>query len=109
MKDQRYKKFNNIQGKLTVRHILGRDPVKEDYINPDFQIIKKTVLRHNLKYGLDSISHNELEGYRPTLGFELETVSGRIPDELIPELNIKAVHDGSLRDEDGEDPMGKLK
>lgn len=106
MKDKRYKKFNNIQGKLSVIHLLGRSPVKEDYADPSFQQIKKTVLRHNLRYGLDSISHNELEGYRPTLGFELETVSGRIPDELIPELNIKAVHDGSLRDEDGEDPMG---
>lgn len=61
---------------------------------------------YNYKWGMDSPTHLELEGIKPTLGFEIETIKGEVPKSEYADLNIDAVHDGSLRGPNGEDPTG---
>lgn len=105
-KKEQYKKFDNTQKKLTPAYYLGRQPTQKDLKDPEYHMILKSLLKTNIKFGVDSLTHQELEGFKPTFGYEIETVSGRIPDNIIPTLNVKAVHDGSLRDEAGNDPIG---
>lgn len=101
-----YQRFNNLQKKITVEDYLGRQIKTSDKNNPEFNKILKAVLNRNIKFGVDSLTHHELEGLKPTLGFEIETVMGRLDPEDYQDLNIKAVFDGSLRGPNGEDPTG---
>lgn len=105
-KNEPYLKFNNIQHKIKVEEYIGREVTKEDLKDPEYHKIVSTIMKRNIKYGVDSLTHLELEGLKPTLGIELETVSGRLTEEDYKDLNFKAVHDGSLRDGNGNEPTG---
>src|SRR5690606_13937127 len=100
------KKFNNLQSKIRIEDVINRPLTKEDELNPEIQKLKVSILKTNMKYGVDSITHRELEGYKVSMGFELETCSGRVDEEDYKDLNVKSVFDGSLRDEEGNDPEG---
>lgn len=97
-KNESYIEFKNIQKKVKVEDLYGRPITKSDLNTKEYHKIKHSVLKQNIKYGTDSPTHLELEGLKPTLGFEIETVMGRIPKEEYKDLNINAEHDGSLRD-----------
>lgn len=97
-KNENYVEFNNVQRKTTIKDFYGRELKNSDLNTAEYHKIKASVLKHNIKYGTDSATHRELEGLKPTLGFEIETVKGRIPKEEYIDLNINAEHDGSLRD-----------
>lgn len=62
---------------------------------------KNLSLNEMYKFGLKSPSFLRTEGKKYTFGVELETICGVIPSYLDDELNYEAVHDGSLRDENG--------
>lgn len=98
-----YKKFNNKVGKQTVEQIVD---VRQAISAGKLEAYKAKVNAHNYKWGVDSPTHLELEGLKYTLGFEIETINGALPDSVYKELNLEAVHDGSLRGPNGEDPEG---
>lgn len=60
-----------------------------------------TNIKDQLKYGIRSSTYSITEGKRYTFGAEIETSSGFLPHYLDKDLNYEAVHDGSLRDEQG--------
>jgi len=91
----RYRKFNNTIDKYPDLELL--DISSNDY---------KTILARDCKYGVRSLSNKSFEGLNYTLGFELETIKGSIPEGEEYDLNCKTVHDGSLRGDDGSDPLG---
>lgn len=101
-----YRKFDNTFKKVTPEDVLKRDIVQSDYKNPEFHKLKASILKRNMQMGVDSISHNELEGIKYTLGYEIETVAGRLEEDEVEFLNMAAVHDGSLRGPDRESPSG---
>lgn len=57
---------------------------------------------YNQKYGLSSSTFSISEGIRYTMGLEIETIIGYLPQYLDESLNYEAVHDGSLKDANGE-------
>lgn len=101
-----YRKFNNIYRKMVPSDILMRDISDSNKRNEEFQKLKASVKKKNIEMGVDSMSHNELEGIKYTLGYEIETVSGRLEEEDVEGLNLAAVHDGSLRGPNREAPQG---
>lgn len=98
-----YKRFNNRVGKKTLEDFISVEAAKQS--NSLDKYIAK-VNKHNFEWGVDSPTHLELEGLTPTLGFEIETINGALPDSVWQKLNLEAVHDGSLRGPNGEDPQG---
>lgn len=60
----------------------------------------------NFKFGIKSPSYKITEGKKYSFGVELETILGVMPAHLDDELNYEAVHDGSLKGPNGEEPMG---
>jgi len=58
-------------------------------------------IKDELKYGIKSSTYLLTEGKRYTFGAEIETSNGLLPYYLDKDLNYEAVHDGSLRDENG--------
>lgn len=54
------------------------------------------------QYGGLSKTHLITEGKKYTFGLEIETCVGLVPARVAENLNLDCVHDGSLRDEDGE-------
>lgn len=65
-------------------------------------------LAKDFALGIASPTFLITEGKRYSFGVELETSRGIIPSYIYKDWNFKAVHDGSLRDRDGE-VWGKLK
>jgi len=63
-------------------------------------------LKYDYLMGVKSPSFKITEGKRYKFGLELETIYGRLPQYLDKYLNYNAVHDGSLRGPNGEDPIG---
>lgn len=63
-------------------------------------------LKKDYLMGIKSPSFKITEGKRYKFGLELETIYGRLPYYLDNYLNYNAVHDGSLRGPNGEDPVG---
>lgn len=63
-------------------------------------------LKKDYLLGLKSPSYAITEGKRFKFGVEIETIYGRLPEYLDNYLNYNAVHDGSLRGPNGEDPIG---
>lgn len=67
----------------------------------------------NCRNGTDSQTNLIMQNKPYTFGVEIETISGSFDDpEEVKHLNVKAVHDGSLRDVDSEgrqvgEPKGK--
>lgn len=93
------------------KHLVNNMPKKPNRYRQT-KAIKKLhkypLLKDQLKYGIKSSTYTLTEGKRYTFGVEIETSSGYIPEYLDKDLNYEAVHDGSLRDENGN-VMGKLK
>lgn len=100
-----YRQFNNTYKKKTVEDVVGKE-VAGNISVKEYQELKASVFKENVKWGVDSATHLELEGLKPTLGFELETISGSLNAEEAANLNVAAVHDGSLRPAGGGDPQG---
>lgn len=101
-----YRKFDNTYYKKTVESVLGRKVTRQDIVTDDYKILSKEIMKRNQEMGVDSTTHLELEGIKVTLGHELETVTGSLSVEDAEGLNVKAVHDGSLRGPNGESPLG---
>ena len=72
----------------------GADAIKKIKSTPD--------IKDQLKYGIKSSTYLVTEGKRYTFGAEIETSAGHLPGYLDQDLNYEAVHDGSLRDENGK-------
>src|SRR5690606_38373707 len=76
-------------------------------LTTEYKEIIAFLKKKNSLYGMDSYTYLETEGIRSTFGVEIETISGSFSDSEVEDLNLKAVHDGSLRDADGSGPWGK--
>lgn len=101
-----YRKFNNTYSKKTVQDILGRPVTKKDLVTEEYKLLSKEIMKRNQDMGVDSTTHLELEGIKPTIGWEIETVTGSLSEEDAHGINFKTVHDGSLRGPNGESPLG---
>jgi len=101
-----YKKFENIYHKVDIND-LEHQMRSQGY--PEEEIKKRITeaLQKNILYGVDSLTYTAFEGIRFTFGVEIETCIGRLDDDQIKFLNVKAVHDGSLRDKNGNTPGGE--
>lgn len=101
-----YEKFDNTVKKIDIRKL--EENLKADGVS--LEEIKNSVttfIKQNIKYGVDSLTYSAFEGLRYPFGIEIETCIGRIPTRDREDLNIKAVHDGSLRDAKGNTPGGE--
>lgn len=98
-----YNRFNNRRSKRRVEDIID---IKEASSRGQLEAYKAKVNSENYKWGTDSPTHLEFEGHKYTLGFEIETIDGAIPTSIAETLNVDAVHDGSLRGPNGEEPEG---
>jgi len=103
-KPKPYRKFDNTYYKQDVKKLLLPNIDKN---TKDINELSKNVLNRNLVMGVDSLTHLILENKRYTFGVELETCLGRLEESDVKDLNVKAVHDGSLRDEAGNVPGGE--
>lgn len=101
-----YRKFDYTYYKKTLTEILNRPVNSKDLGNKEVQEIIKNLIKRNIEMGVSSLTFKEFEGLKYTFGVELETVSGRFEDNEVRHLNVKAVHDGSLRESDGSSPVG---
>lgn len=98
-----YNRFDNRRGKKSIEDITNPSELKNAKERESY---KSKVNNINYEWGVDSPTHLELEGIKPTLGFELETIDGAVSNAEASTLNLAAVHDGSLRGPNGEDPEG---
>ena len=64
---------------------------------------------HNFKNYVKNkpITYNQMQGKKYTFGLELETSSGFIPERFDSQLFYSCVHDGSLRDDSGNNFGGE--
>lgn len=97
-----YERFNQRKSKQTIDKYLKGKVINQS----ERDALIKKLNEENYKWGTDSSSHLELEGQKPTLGYEIETINGTVPASVREYLNVEAVHDGSLRGPNGEDPEG---
>lgn len=105
-KPKPYRKFDNTYSKQSVDNLLVSDiNLKSD--SKDLRELTQKIMKRNIQMGVDSLTHMILESKKYTFGVELETSSGRLESDDVVDLNIKAVHDGSLRDADGNTPGGE--
>lgn len=81
--------------------LMPKRPLKYRQANAIKKLSKYPNLKDQLKYGIKSTSYTVTEGKRYTFGLEIETSNGYLPEYLDKSLNYEAVHDGSLRDENG--------
>lgn len=105
-KAEPYRKFNYVCSKLKLSDIIDTTSGRIDNNDPEVREIVKNLIKRNLDKGVDSISYKEFEGLKYTYGIELETCEGRLEHNESSHLNVKAVHDGSLREPDGSNPVG---
>lgn len=101
-----YRKFDNTYRKVDIKS-LHTSLVSQGYSKEDAQDKVNKLFKDNLKFGVDSLTYSIFEGIKFTFGIEIETCIGRVPDNDISNLNVKAVHDGSLRDKSGNTPGGE--
>lgn len=101
-----YRKFDHIIGKIDIKQLELECKNDGFSLEQTRNEITKAINR-NIKFGVDSITYKAFEGIRYTFGVELETCIGRLDQDQIDNLNIKAVHDGSLRDKNGNTPGGE--
>ena len=101
-----YKKFDHTYSFVDVKTLEGQ--MKDlGHKKKDISDAVNATMKKNILFGVDSLSYSSFEGLEYTFGVEIETSIGRPTDEDIKELNVKAVHDGSLRDKDGNTPGGE--
>lgn len=101
-----YKKFDHTYRKVDIKQ-LHQDLLEDGYPQDEIQEKTSEAFKKNLKFGVESLTYSVFEGIQYTFGIEIETCIGRIPDEDAENLNVKAVHDGSLRDKNGATPGGE--
>lgn len=104
-KQKPYRKFDNTYSKKSIDALLAENLGKIN--TPEIIELSKNITKRNIEMGVDSLTHVILEGNKKTFGVELETCKGRLEEDEVTNLNVKAVHDGSLRDENGETPGGE--
>lgn len=104
--------FDSIKSKFTPESIIPfsyEDSIKSRN-TLEYKELKDHCFSLNESIGVESKTFLSFEGIRHTFGVEMETISGnfnRDEDyELVKDLNIMSVHDGSLRDADGSGPWG---
>lgn len=98
-----YTRFNNRKSKRKIEELVD---VARATREGSLERYKSKVNSDNYQWGVDSPTHLELEGMKYTLGIEIETINGSVPESVYRTLNLEAVHDGSLRGPNGEDPEG---
>lgn len=100
---------------LSTGHFYHIDvPTKNRYVNNNIVYRKVNNARFNpsgnLRFdylmGLKSPTNRLSENKPYKFGVELETIKGLLPQYLDEMLNYDAVHDGSLRNENGDLPVG---
>lgn len=101
-----YRKFNNLYYKVNIEQ-EKRDLKASGYTPAQIQSQISKSINNNIKFGVYSPTYKIFEGITNTFGIEIETCLGRIEDSEVKNINVKAVHDGSLRDEDGNTPGGE--
>lgn len=101
-----YKKFDNTLYRTDTKE-LQKKLLENGHSKEKITEEVSKVLRNNIKYGVESLSFSAFEGLRYTFGVEIETCLGRLEPEDYKDLNVKAVHDGSLRDAAGNTPGGE--
>lgn len=105
-KPQPYRKFDNTFSKINFKDVVNKQLTNNEINNAEVLEIKKNILKRNIEMGVESITFKEFEGQRYTYGIELESSQGRFEEDEVSHLNVKAVHDGSLREPDGSNPLG---
>jgi len=106
-KPKPYRKFDNTYYKQSVDDLLASPFDNKENSKEQIKELSKNILERNIVMGVDSLTHLVLENKRYTFGVELETCRGRLESDDVKNLNVKAVHDGSLREEDGSTPGGE--
>lgn len=101
-----YKKFDHTVRKTDIK-LYHSNLVEDGYPKEEIQEKINIAMKENIKFGVDSLTYSIFEGIRYTFGIEIETCLGRLNGEDIDNLNVKAVHDGSLRDAAGNTPGGE--
>lgn len=101
-----YRKFDNTYKKVDIKK--GQLRMKSDgYKSAEIKAWVNESMKENILFGTDTITYSSFEGIDYTFGVEIETCIGRLDQKDVRELNVKAVHDGSLRDADGNTPGGE--
>lgn len=101
-----YKKFDHTYRSVNIEK-YSQDLKNDGYSPSEISEKVNNAVKDNIKYGTDSLTYSVFEGIEYTFGVEIETCIGRPAEKDVCELNLKAVHDGSLRDEHGETPGGE--
>jgi hypothetical protein len=102
-----YRKFDNTYSKRDLKKLESEMTGHPLYTPDTIKAELNKAMKDNILFGVDSLTYSVFEGINYTFGVEIETCLGRLPDDAIPKLNLKAVHDGSLRDADGNTPGGE--
>lgn len=101
--DMQPAEFNNTKKKLVLEDFIRYkgllfDTKKDQKRLREFQ---QKLDEQNILSGTDSVTNLIMESKPYTFGVEIETISGSFNDNReVAHLNMKAVHDGSLRDLD---------
>lgn len=93
--------YDGIFYHLNYAQTKPKKPVRYRQIDNIKKIHDCDSIKDELKYGIKSTTYLLTEGKRYTFGAEIETSGGYLPNYLDKDLNYEAVHDGSLRDENG--------
>ena len=101
-----YRKFDNTFNKINFKDVIEEKLLITQLNSSGVLEIKKNILKRNIEMGVESISFKEFERLKYTYGIELESSQGRFEEDEVAHLNVKAVHDGSLREADGSNPLG---
>ena len=105
-KPKPYRKFDNTYSKVLIKDVIPATLTVAQSSTPEVRDIMKNILKRNIDMGVESLTFKETENIKYTYGLELETCNGRLEESEVVDLNFKAVHDGSLREPDGSNPIG---
>lgn len=102
-----YKKFENTFYKVDLQSYEER-LIGEGIDKDKIKALLIKARKDNIIFGVDSATYKGFEGLRYSFGVEIETCIGRLESKDYEFLNVKAVHDGSLRDAAGNTPGGEF-
>lgn len=105
-KPRPYRKFDNTSKKIELAQIFPNKLTAAQRNSDEVKEVAKNLIKRNIAVGVESLTYKEFEGLQYTFGIELETSEGRFEEDEVDHLNVKAVHDGSLREADGSNPIG---
>lgn len=100
-KPKPYRKFDNTYYKRHTSDVIDVKPTPAVLRSKEYQELQKSILKRNIEMGVESLTYKEFEGLKNSYGLELECANGRLEENEVSHLNVKAVHDGSLREADG--------